>query len=70
MFDMKHSTKNWIGTSLVILAINVTVFLFRDSFDLTILFWLVILTPVAWLVLYFLTELLYRSHTNRNNQQS
>lgn len=69
MFDMKQSTKYWLTGSICVLAFNVTVFLFRKNVDQTIVLWVVILTPGAWLVLYLLTSLLDRSekNTKKNN---
>jgi hypothetical protein len=70
MFDMKQSTKYWLMGSIFVLAINITIFVFRNSFELSILIWVVVLTPITWLVLYFLTNLLDRSDKKRENLQS
>ena len=70
MFSYKQSTKYWLIGSLFILVINGIIFLFRKHFDLTILVWVVILTPVAWLILYFLTDLLDKDDPHRKNQRS
>jgi hypothetical protein len=70
MFDMKKSTKYWLMGSIFVLAINITIFVFRNSFELSILIWVVVLTPITWLVLYFLTNLLDRSDKKRENLQS
>ena len=69
MFDMKQSTKYWLMGSIFVLAINITIFVFRNSFELSILIWVVVLTPITWLVLYFLTNLLDRSDKKRENLQ-
>lgn len=70
MFDMKQSTKYWLMGLIFVLAINITIFVFRNSFELSILIWVVVLTPITWLVLYFLTNLLDRSDKKRENLQS
>jgi hypothetical protein len=70
MFDMKQSTKYWLMGSIFVLAINIAIFVFRNSFELSILIWVVVLTPITWLVLYFLTNLLDRSDKKRENLQS
>ena len=68
MFDMKQSTKYWLMGSIFVLAINITIFVFRNSFELSILLWVVVLIPIPWLVLYFLTNLLDRSDKKRENR--
>lgn len=70
MFDMKQSTKYWLMGLIFVLAINITIFVFRNSFELSILIWMVVLTPITWLVLYFLTNLLDRSDKKWENLQS
>lgn len=70
MFNLKQSTKYWLISSIFILMINLTIFLFRHHFDLMTLVWVVILTPVAWLILYFLTDLLDRDDPQSKNQHS
>ena len=61
MFDMKQSTKYWLAGSICLLLINLTIYIFRKNFDTIFVLWVVTLTPVAWLVLYFLTSLFDRS---------
>ena len=70
MFNLKQSTKYWLISSIFIFMINVTIFLFRHHFNLMTIVWVVILTPVAWLILYFLTDLLDRDDPQSKNQHS
>jgi hypothetical protein len=55
---MNRSTKYWLIGTILLLAIYVVIFLFRKNFDHTFLFWVMVLMPVTWLVLLFLTSLL------------
>ena len=68
MFDLKQSAKFWLVGSLVVLSINLIAFLFRNYFDFIISLWVVNLTPVAWLGLYFLPDLFERVTKFKNHK--
>jgi hypothetical protein len=57
---LNRSTKIWLIGSIFVLLANLIVFIFKKHFDTTIVFWVVLLTPVAWLVLYFLSRLVIK----------
>ena len=61
MYDMNRSIKYWLIGTIFILAIYMVIFIFRNKFDLIFLLWVVVLTPVTWLALLFLTSLLVRN---------
>jgi membrane protein required for beta-lactamase induction len=58
---MKKSSKYWLLGSIFIIVINLIFFIFRNYVDQAVLFWVVILTPVACLILYPVTSLLDRN---------
>ena len=70
MYDMNRSTKYWLIGMIFLLAIYVVIFLFRENFDFTFLLWVVVLTPVTWLVLLFLTSLLDKNGEYQKDQLS
>ena len=58
--DLK--TKGWLISSIFVLLINLVVFVFRKYSDKTLVLWVVLLTPVAWLILYLLFKRLFSLH--------
>ena len=68
MFFMKKSSKHWLWGSIFIIIINLIAYAFRNYVNQTVLFWVVILTPVAFLALYPLTRLLDRDGTTRHEK--
>jgi len=56
MFHLTLDKKNkgWLFSSIIVLLINLVVFGFRKHFDIGTVLWVVVLTPVAWLSLYYL----------------
>jgi hypothetical protein len=53
-------TKIWLISSIIVLLINLIAFIFKKHFDTTLVFWVVLLTPAAWLGLYFLSRLVVK----------
>jgi hypothetical protein len=49
--------KGWLIGSIVVLCINLIVFIFRSHFNKYVVLGVVLCTPVAWTILYFLAEL-------------
>jgi hypothetical protein len=59
---LNKSTKIWLISAIFVLLINLIVFIFKKHFDTTIVFWVVLLTPAAWLGLYFLSRLMVKEN--------
>ena len=57
--SLDKKTKGWLFSSILVLLINLVVFGFRKYFDNHTVLWVVVLTPVAWLFLYFLFKYLF-----------
>ena len=70
MYHMNRSTKYWLIGTILLLAIYVVIFLFRKNLDHTFLMWVMVLMPVTWLVLLFLTSLLDKNGEYRKDQLS
>ena len=47
LFYLNKSTKVWLISSIFVLLVNLIVFIFKKHFDTDIVFWVVLLTPVA-----------------------
>jgi len=52
-------TKGWLFSSIIVLLVNLVVFGFRKHFDTMLVLWVVVTTPVVWLILYFLFFVLF-----------
>jgi uncharacterized membrane protein (DUF106 family) len=59
-FYLNRTTRVWLISSIFVLLVNLIVFIFKKHFDTMIVFWVVLLTPVAWLGLYFLCRLVVK----------
>jgi hypothetical protein len=62
LFYLNRSTKVWLISSIFVLLVNLIVFIFKKHFDTIVVFWVVLLTPVAWLGLYFLSRLMVKEN--------
>lgn len=51
--------KGWLIGSVFVLCINLIVFVFQKHFSTSTALWVVLLTPVAWTGLYFLSKLVF-----------
>jgi hypothetical protein len=58
---LNRSNKVWLISSLLVLFFNLIVFVFRKHFDRNMVLIVVLLTPVAWAGLYFLSKLFFKS---------
>jgi hypothetical protein len=67
---MRKSTKYWLWGSIIVVAINLTFFLFRNYVNEILLLWVVILTPVACLAMYPLASLLSKKKLSRSEKGS
>lgn len=60
LFHLNRSMKVWVISSIFVLLVNLIVFIFQEYFDEIVVLLAVLLTPVAWIVLYFLSKLFFR----------
>jgi len=58
-FSLDIKTKGWLFSSIIVLLVNLVVFGFRKHFDPVLVLWVVFLTPLVWLILYFLFFILF-----------
>lgn len=63
-------TKVWLISALVVLLVNFVVFIFKRHFDPTVVLSIVLITPVVWVISYFLLKLFFRERSNSLNAQS
>lgn len=52
--SLDQKTKGWMIGSILVLLINLVVFAFRNHLEMNIVLSVVVLTPIAWLLLYVL----------------
>jgi len=66
---MSKGSKYWLWGSIGIVSLNLLCLLFRKYLQPGIFLWVVILTPVACLVLYFLTSFIEDDGIPRRNNR-
>jgi len=70
VFYMRKSSKWWLWGSIGIVLLNLLCLAFRKYIDPIVFLWVVILTPVACLVLYFLTSFIEDDEIPRRNNRT
>ena len=67
LLHFNRRSKAWLISSIFVLIVNLIVFSFQEHFDKNIVFFVVLLTPVAWLGLYFLSKLFFGKSSEDSN---
>lgn len=62
-------TKVWLISALAVLFVNLVVFIFQRHFDRTTVLFIVLLTPVVWVISYFLLKLFFGQRSDGLNLQ-
>jgi hypothetical protein len=57
---LDRRNKGWLGTSIFVLIVNLIVFIIQKHLSQNIVLLVVLLTPAAWVVLYFLSGLVFK----------
>jgi hypothetical protein len=53
---LDRGMKGWLIGSIFVLCVNLIVFIFRSHFNTYMVLGVILLTPVAWTLLYVLTR--------------
>jgi hypothetical protein len=67
LLHFNRSSKAWLISSILVLIVNLIIFGFQKHIDKNIVFFVVLLTPVAWLGLYFLSKLFFEKSSQDSN---